>query len=120
MAAHFNPLWVSILYESIQEWINRYTSLGYIFFPREPHFLGNDSHKIVCAKSQIIYNVEIMKDNIQPRVMGKKDFEEKVTTAILMVRMTNPVWGTGKVVVMDRRFCVLEVFVSMVYKGVLG
>ena len=32
----------------------------------------------------------------------------------LMVRMTNPLWETGKVVVMDSGFFVLEGFISMV------
>ena len=37
-----------------------------------------------------------------------------------MVRMKNPLWGTGKVVIMDSAFCVLEGLISMVEKGVLG
>ena len=37
-----------------------------------------------------------------------------------MVRTTKPLWGTVKVVVMDSRFFVLEVLISMVEKGVLG
>ena len=53
-------------------------------------------------------------------MMDKKECEEKGAEADLMVRMTNPIWGTGKVVVMDSGFCVLEVFISMVEKGVLG
>ena len=38
----------------------------------------------------------------------------------LMVRMTDPLWDTGKVVVMYSGVCVLEGLVSMVEKGVLG
>ena len=37
-----------------------------------------------------------------------------------MVRMKQPLWGTGKVLVIDRGFCVLEVLISMVEKGVFG
>ena len=37
-------------------------------------------------------------------MMGKKEFEEKGETAGLMVRTTKPLWGTGKVVVMDSFF----------------
>ena len=43
--------------------------------------------------------------------MGKEDFEERGETAGLMVRMKSALWGTGKVVVMDRGFCVLEVLI---------
>ena len=53
-------------------------------------------------------------------MMGKKDFEEKGATAGLMVRTTKPLWGTGKVVVVDSGLCVLEGLISMVQKGVFG
>ena len=60
-----------------------------------------------------------MEGEDRPRVMGKKGFEEKGATAGLIVRITKPLWGTGKVVVMDSGFCVLEGLISMVEKGVL-
>ena len=41
-------------------------------------------------------------------------------TTGLMVRMKNPLWGTGNVVVMYRDFCVLEGFISMAEKDFLG
>ena len=41
-------------------------------------------------------------------MMGKKEFEEKGLMAGLMVSMINPLYGTGKVVVMYSDFCVLE------------
>ena len=37
-----------------------------------------------------------------------------------MVQMKNPIWGTGKVVIMDRRFYILEGLIFMVEKGVFG
>ena len=46
--------------------------------------------------------------------MGKKKFEERGVTAGLMVRTTKPLWGTGKVVVMESDFCVVDGFISMV------
>ena len=53
-------------------------------------------------------------------MMGKKEFEEKGTTAGLMARKMNALWWTWKVVVMEIGFCVLEVFISMAEKGVFG
>ena len=38
----------------------------------------------------------------------------------MMVIITNPLWVTGKVVVMDSGFCVIEGLIAMVKKGVLG
>ena len=73
----------------------------------------------MCAKYKIIYNVEIAEGKNQPRLLGKKEFEEKGATSGLMVSMTKQLWGTGKVVVMDNGFCVLEEFIPMVGKVVL-
>ena len=72
MAAHFEPSWVSVLDDSIQEWINRYICPGWIFVPRKPHTFGNDYHTIVCAEYKVIYNVDIAKGKDRPIVMGEK------------------------------------------------
>ena len=118
MAAHFYPSWVSVLGESIHEWINLYTCPGWMPPPHKPHLFGNYYHKIECDKSKVIYNVEIVEGEDRPRVMGKKEFEEKGATAGLTVRMKNLLWGTEKVVVVNSGFCVLEGLILMVQKGV--
>ena len=61
-----------------------------------------------------------MEGKDQPRVMGKKDFEEKGEMSGLMVVIIKPFWGIGKVVFMYSVFCVLEGFISMVEKVFLG
>ena len=53
-------------------------------------------------------------------MMGKKKFEGKGTMDGLMVRTTKPLWGIGKVVVMESGLYVLDGLISMVLKGVLG
>ena len=53
-------------------------------------------------------------------MMGKKEFGEKGATSGLMVRMIKTLWGTGKVVVTDNVFCVLEEMIAIIEKGVLG
>ena len=60
-----------------------------MFVPRKPHPFRNEYLTIACAKSKGVYNVNIMEGKDRPRVMGKKDFEEKGATASLMVRMKN-------------------------------
>ena len=59
-----------------------------MFIPHNPHPFGNEYHTIACAKSKVIYNVDIVEGGDQLRVMSKKDFEEKGVTAGWMVRMT--------------------------------
>ena len=75
MAAHFDPSWVSVLDESIQERINCYILPGWMFVPRKPHPFRNEYHTIACAEYKFIYNVEVVEEKEQPRVMGKKEFE---------------------------------------------
>ena len=82
--------------------------------------MGNKYHTIACAKSKDIYNFDIMEGKDLPRGVGKKDFKEKGLAAGLVLRMKNPLWGTGKVVVVDSVFCVMEGLISMVEKCVLG
>ena len=89
MAAHFESSWISVTYESIQEWINHYTFPGSMFVPRKPHPFGNEYHTIACDKSKVIHNVDIVEGNNRPRVMSKREFEEKGLTAGLMVRIKN-------------------------------
>ena len=91
-----------------------------MFVPRKPYFLGNKYHTIVCAKSKVIYNFDIMEGKDLPRRVGKKDFKEKGLAAGLVLRMKNPLWGTGKVVVVDSVFCVMEGLISMVEILFLG
>ena len=111
VAARFEPSWVSVIDESIQEWINCYTCPGWIFVPRKPHPFGNKYHKIACAKSKFINNVDIMEGGDKPRGVGNKEFDYKGDTEGLIVMITKPLWGTGKVVVIDSGFCVLEGFI---------
>ena len=91
-----------------------------MFFPCKTHPFGNYYHLFACARFKVIYNVEIVEGKDRPRVMGKMEFEENVATAGLLVSTTNPLWWTGKVVVIYSDFCVLEGLISMVEKGVLG
>ena len=91
-----------------------------MFVPRKPQLLGNEYHTISCAKSKVIYNVDIMEGKDLPIGVGNKEFNEKGLAAGLVVRMKNTLWGIGKVVVMDSGFCVMEGLISMVEKCVLG
>ena len=59
-------------------------------FAHKNHPLGNEYHIIACAKYKVIYNFDIVEGKDQPRVMGKKGFDEGGTTAGLVVRMKKP------------------------------
>ena len=91
-----------------------------MFVPHKPHPFGNKYHTIARDKAKVIYIVDIVEGTDKPRVMGKKEFDKKGETAGLTVRITKPLWGTGKVVVIYRGFCLPEGLISMVEKGVFG
>ena len=80
MVAHFDPPWVSVIDESIQECINLCRFSGWMFVPHKSHPFGNKYYKISCDKSKFIYNVEILERKYRPRVMGLR-------------RMGAPFWG---------------------------
>ena len=89
MVAHFDRLWVSVLDYSIQEWVDRYTFPGWMFVPRKPHPFRDNYHTVTCAKSKVIYIVEIVEEEDGPRLMGKKELEDKGETTGLVVRIVN-------------------------------
>ena len=48
-----------------------------MFVPHKTQNFGNEYHTIACAKSKVIYNIDIMEGKDRTKGMGKKDFEEK-------------------------------------------
>ena len=89
-------------------------------FPHKPHHFGIKYHNIVCELSKVIYHVDIIDYKDRPQGMVQKEFNEKGEMKGLTVRMIKPVRGTGKVVIMDSGFCILEGLVLMVENDVLG
>ena len=71
--------------------------------------------------SVVVFFVDILEGKDQPTEIGKPDFEaEYGATGGLMMRMTNPLFGTGKTVVKDSGFCVIKGLVGMLSRGVYG
>ena len=50
----FEPSWVSMLDESMQECISKYNCPDWIFVGRKTNFFGDESHTIDCGFSTII------------------------------------------------------------------
>ena len=71
--------------------------------------------------SVVVFFVDILEGKDQPTEIGKPDFEaEYGATGGLVMRMTNPLFGTGKAVVKDSGFCVMKGLVGMLSRGVYG
>ena len=68
-----------------------------------------------------MYHVEIVEGKDRPASLGKKYYEaEHGKTGGLLLRMTKAIHGTGKVVVMDSGFCVLNALLALRTHGVFG
>ena len=77
MKEHFGPSWVSVLDESIHDWINLCTCTGWMFVPCKPQTFGNKYLTIACAKSKVIYNFDIVEGKDWTRVMGRKSLKRR-------------------------------------------
>ena len=120
MAAQFDPYWVSVLDEYIKECIKCYMCPGWIFVPQKPHPLGNKYHTIVFAIYKVIYRVDIVEGADQPWGLGWKEFDDKPGMAGFMVRISKPLWVTGKLFIMYSGFFVLGGLILIFEKGIFG
>ena len=66
MTRVFEPSWVNVLDESMQEWIIKYTCTAWMYVGRKPHSFGNERHTIACGLSTIMWFVEIVEGRDRP------------------------------------------------------
>ena len=60
------------------------------------------------------------KEKTKPTKLGPKEFDDLGKTTGLLLRLTKPVWSTGKVFVLDSGFCVLKAIVELRNKGLFA
>lgn len=116
----FSPSWISCLDESMSKWVGKYTCPGYMCVPRKPWPLGNEYHTIACGTSGVLYQLEIVEGKDTPKQALPKTFSEMGKTVGLLLRLTKPLWGSSKVVVLDSGFCVLKGIAELRKKGVFA
>ena len=114
----FIPSWISCLDESISIWTNRYTCPGWMFVPRKPHPMGNEYHTMCDGYWGVLYHMELMEGKHRPKEMNKKKFDEYGKTVGRVLRCSSSLFATGKTVVMDSGFCVLDVLPKLKERGV--
>ena len=110
---NFVPSWVSCLDESMSIWFNRWTCPGWVFCPRKPHPFGNEYHTIACGMSGILYDFEIVEGKDHPREIPADPMDSLGKTVGLLLRLTKCLYSTGKVVILDSGFCVLQGIVEL-------
>ena len=78
---------------------------GCMYVPPKPHPFRNEYCTIACVLSKVIYYIDIVGGDDQPLDMEWKDFDKRGAMAGLIFWMSNPLWGTGKLVLVYTIFC---------------
>ena len=68
-----------------------------------------------------MYHIKIMEDKDCPKELGERQFDNKGgKTVALLCRPTLPIHHTGKIVIMDSGFCVLQDLQELEKLGIYG
>lgn len=120
MTFAFSASWLVCVDESMVVFYNKYAP-GWIAVKRKPHPLGNEYHTVACCESKIIFFMELVEGKDKPKegahseAQFEKDFGSKI--AALVVRMTTPIWGSGRAVLLDSGFGYIPSVVQLKNKG---
>jgi hypothetical protein len=120
MAEKFTPSWVSCLDESMSIWFNKWTCPGWVFCPRKPHPFGNEWHTICCGESGILHAIELVEGKDHPREIPDPPTDKHGKTVGLLLRLCKHMYCTGKVVILDSGFCVLQGIIELKKVGVFA
>ena len=120
MTTNFSPSWINCIDESMSKWVNEYSCPGFMFVPRKPWPFGNEYHDAGCAESDIIWSLDLHEGKDRPTKLSPKEFDDLGKMTGLLLRLTKPVWSTGKVFVLDSGFCVLKAIVELRNKGLFA
>ena len=66
MEDEFSPSWVSVLDESMMEWLKKYCP-GFMCVGCKPHPFGNERHIISCALTSILFRDLIVEGKDRPK-----------------------------------------------------
>ena len=109
----FEPSWVSMLDESMKEWLSKYTCPDCMRVGRKPHPFGKERHTVTCGLSTIIWFAEIVEGRDRPCERGRPEFDEIDKTMGRMLRCKRPICNCAKVIIMDSGFCVKKGLVEL-------
>ena len=114
----FSPSYISYLDKSMMKWFNKYTYPVFMFVPYKTWPFGNEQKKIACYDSGILCFVELFEGKDATDEPPQKINYRDRKNMSLMLLLTKILHGTGKVVVLDSGFCVIQVLVDIKNKGV--
>ena len=91
-----------------------------MFVPQKLWPFGNEYHDAGCADSDIIWSLELHEGKDCPTQLNNKEFDELGKTIGTLLCLTKPVWGIGKIFILDSGFCVLKAIIELKKKGVFA
>ena len=117
MTKQCTPHWESCLHESMSTWTNKYSYPGWMFVPRKPWPFGNEYHIVCCSLSCILWQMELVegKDSLS-EIIPKYNNQGKAVR--LLLRVLEPIFTRGNVVILDSGFCMLKGIVEWKKYGV--
>ena len=68
--------------------------------------------------SDILWALELCEGKDHPTQLNNKEFDELGKTIGTLLCLTKPVWGSGKIFILDSGFCVLKAIIELKKKGV--
>ena len=117
MMEQFTPSWVNCLDESMSTWTNKYSCPGWMFVPRKPWPFGNEYHTVCCSLSGILWQMELVEGKDSPSQIVPK-FSKEGKTVGLLLRVLEPIFAKGMVVILNSGFCVLRGIIELKKRGV--
>ena len=81
--------------------------------------MGNEYYSICCGVSRIMFAIELVEGKDSPQHVHKQ-YEDKGKIAGLLLRLCEGIFGTGKVVILDSGFCVLQAMIELKKMGVFA
>ena len=120
MKENFCSGWVNCLDESMIIWCNRWTCPGWIFCAWKPHPFGNEWHSMNCGLCSILFFVLLVEGKDRPTERPAVMFADMSKTAALLLNMCTTIFATGKVVILDSGFCVLQGIIELRKTGVFA
>ena len=88
-----------------------------MFVPRKPWPFSNEYHDAGCTQSDIIWSLDLCEGKDLPWDLGEKEYNNLGKTVGLLLQLMKAVWGTGKVFVLNSRFCVLKAIYRVEEEG---
>ena len=121
MTTIFTSGWITCMDESMSICTNKWTSPDCIFCPMKPHLIGNKYNSIYCGLYDKLFTIDLPEGNTRPKELPS-DLRTKKTTNLIFC-LCNLLYSAGKLIMLDRYFCVLEGMIELrkvdVFEGAL-